>query len=173
MRVKSFVWYCCFMHIWLFQCALSEFLASEGSLRKHRKVLMNLLQIEVWQLLLQPSPTSLEFAELQALIESVSLDGGKVLINSSSLWYKELEWLAGNVNLDDYPDWKRHNDILFIFYFSTNGDDWLENSNWLLCTWATFSIDPVCQPDGEFWELANHGYQQLEWDDSSRNCSFV
>jgi hypothetical protein len=45
---------------------------------------MNLLQIEVWQLLLQPSPTSLEFAEQQALIESVSLDGGKVLTDSSS-----------------------------------------------------------------------------------------
>lgn len=31
--------------------------------------------------------------------------------------------------------------------FSTNGDDWLDNSDWLSnkdeCTWATFAIDPA------------------------------
>lgn len=109
-----------------------------------------------------PSPTSQEFASLQSLIGAVSFDGGAALSNPSTVQFKALEWLASNEGLNDYPDWRKiQRYALAVFYYSTNGDGWLKDDNWLSnddeCTWVTFAVDPVCSSDGRFWELVMNG----------------
>lgn len=79
-----------------------------------------------------PSPTTLDYAELQELVKSISFDGGAALQNADSPQSKALEWLQGNANLDGYPDWKRiQRYALAVFYYSTNGDKWRNNNGWL------------------------------------------
>lgn len=108
-----------------------------------------------------PSPTSVEFAALQALLESVSFDGGASLQEVSSPQYQALKWLEGNANLDDYPDWKRiQRFVLAVFYHSMNGDEWFDNTGWLSddeeCTWLTLTdVEmPLCNEKGEYYSLA-------------------
>jgi hypothetical protein len=53
---------------------------------------------------------------------------------------KALAWLAGNKNLEEYPDWQRiQHYVLVVFYYSTNRDEWADNTGWLLngdeCLW--------------------------------------
>ncbi len=87
-----------------------------------------------------PSPATQEFVSLKSLIKSVSLDGGAALEVSSLPQSKALAWLAGNKNLEEYPDWQRiQHYVLVVFYYSTNRDEWADNTGWLLngdeCLW--------------------------------------
>lgn len=98
-----------------------------------------------------PSPSTLEFASLQELIESVSPNGSSTesLNDPSSPQYAALTWLEGNANLDVYPDWKKiQRYALAVLYYSTNGDDWLQNDGWLSdedeCSWFTTAVPPLC-----------------------------
>lgn len=99
-----------------------------------------------------PSPTlSSESEAVKDLIESVSLDGGVALQNASSPQSMALEWLQGdNANATDtYTDWRLiQRYVLAVLYFSTNGDNWDDSTNWLSskneCTWFTSSSEPLC-----------------------------
>jgi len=96
---------------------------------------------------------------LQALIASVSLDGGASFSDPLSPQSKALTWLEGNANLDDYPDWRKiQRHTLALFYISTNGDDWVERDGWLTdeheCDWFTSDVYPACDEIGAFIRLA-------------------
>lgn len=106
-----------------------------------------------------PAPTTEKFAALQDLIAFAALDGGASLSDPLSAQYKALTWLEGNENLNDYPDWRKiQRHTLATFYFSTNGDDWIERDFWLTdedeCNWFTSAVDPPCDEGGVFTRLA-------------------
>ena len=105
-----------------------------------------------------PSPTTETFASLEALIESVSFDGGAALSDSLSPQNKALTWLASNQNLEDYPEWKiiqRY--VLAVFYYSTNGESWKNRNGWLTdedeCSWYTSNEKGSCDESGAFNRL--------------------
>jgi hypothetical protein len=106
-----------------------------------------------------PSPTSQDFASVQSLIRSVSLDGGKTLEDASSPQYRALEWLSQNEYLETYPDWRRiQRYALAVFFFATSGQDWVGNRAWLSdddeCTWFSAALDEICNVEGKFLQLA-------------------
>jgi len=69
---------------------------------------------------------------LTDLLTSVSPDGGAALKTPSTPQNNALNWLAGNANLDAYSDDKKiQRYILATLYFSTRGDDWINNTGWL------------------------------------------
>lgn len=112
-----------------------------------------------------PSPTlSPEAEAVKALIESVSFDGGAALQNASSSQSMALEWLQqDNANTTEtYEDWRLiQRYVLAVFYYSTSGDKWKENTDWLSgeneCTWCTMNSDidsPVCnETDGRYIDI--------------------
>jgi hypothetical protein len=110
-----------------------------------------------------PSPTlSTESAAVQMLIESVSLDGGASLQNETSPQSTALEWLLkdneGN-NATAYENWRLiQRYALAVLYYSTSGESWLNNENWLTpeheCEWYSTAFDPVCdENDGRYLRI--------------------
>lgn len=96
---------------------------------------------------------------LKDLIASASLDGGAALSDPLSPQSKALTWLEGNGNIDNYPDWRKiQRHTLATFYYSTNGDGWIERDGWLTveheCDWFTWSVEPTCDKNGVFRHLA-------------------
>lgn len=106
-----------------------------------------------------PSPTTLDFASLQQLVETNSLDGGTALNDTDSPQYQALTWLEGNANLDEYPDWKRiQRYVLMVLYYSTNGDEWGDNIGWASdedeCSWLSHeTTGPVCNESGRYLSI--------------------
>lgn len=110
-----------------------------------------------------PSPTSEAFASLQELVTSVSFDGGESLDDTDSPQYKALAWLADDANLFNLPDWKviqRY--VLGVFYYATNGDEWVDNTGWLSeeeeCSWRWYAEGSgdslqVCNEEGAYTGL--------------------
>lgn len=104
------------------------------------------------------APTTQVFADLEDLIVSASLDDGEALADPLSPQSMALTWLADNSNLDEYPDWRKvQRHTLATFYYSTNGDGWIERNDWLTdkdeCEWFTSAVDPTCDEDGVFTRL--------------------
>jgi hypothetical protein len=105
-----------------------------------------------------PSPTSVSFASLKALVESVSFDGGATLSDPLSPQYKALKWLDGNEKLEEYSIQRRlQRYTLAVFYYSTNGENWTESGGWLTdedeCTWFSEANNTVCDGNGDYFEL--------------------
>jgi hypothetical protein len=106
-----------------------------------------------------PSPTlSSESVALLSLIESVSFDGGEALQNASSPQSQALEWLQQGINNTIEENWRLiQRYVLAVLYYSTSGDTWLENANWLSetseCTWYTDALDPICDENGRFLRI--------------------
>lgn len=104
-----------------------------------------------------PAPTTEARIALQDLIASHALDGGVALSDPLSPQFKALSWLESDANLD-YPDWRKvQRHVLATFYYSTNGDDWLERDGWLMeeheCDWFSSAVDPPCDENGVFTRL--------------------
>jgi Leucine-rich repeat (LRR) protein len=80
-------------------------------------------------------------------------------VNSTSPQRQALEWLATNENLNSYPLWKRlQRYALATLYYSTNGDDWFLNNDWLSdndeCTWRSRNLlHPACDGEGRMQSL--------------------
>jgi Leucine-rich repeat (LRR) protein len=66
------------------------------------------------------------------LLSFVSLDNGTALQMQSTPQNNALKWLANNTNLGNYPDKRKiQRYALAVFYYSTNGDNWSNNTGWL------------------------------------------
>jgi hypothetical protein len=105
-----------------------------------------------------PAPTTQADAVLRDLIASYSLDGGVALSDPLSPQSKALSWLNADANLGSYPDWRKvQRHVLATFYFSTNGDGWIERDDWLTevheCDWFSSAVDPACDESGRFARL--------------------
>lgn len=105
-----------------------------------------------------PAPTTQARVVLQDLIASYSLDGGEALSDPLSPQSKALSWLESDGNLGSYPDWRKvQRHVLATFYFSTNGDGWIERGGWLTeeheCDWFSSAVDPACDESGRFARL--------------------
>ena len=106
------------------------------------------------------APTSQPtLVNLQDLILSVSLDDGAALVDPLSPQSKALAWLDSNTNLESFDDWQKiQRYVLAMFYYSTNGDEWLERDGWLTdeheCDWFTSDVEPTCDENGAFVRLA-------------------
>lgn len=88
------------------------------------------------------------------LLSSVSPDGGAALNTISSPQSNALNWLAGNINLDSYSnETKIQRYALATLHYSTGGDDWRQNTDWLgdndECGWYTNDEIQFCSPTGE------------------------
>lgn len=89
---------------------------------------------------LQFPTSSTPSASLIELLSSVSLDGGVALQTPSEPQNDAMKWLAGNAYLDTYSDEKKiQRYALSTLYYSTKGDTWSNNNNWLddgdECNW--------------------------------------
>jgi hypothetical protein len=92
---------------------------------------------------------------LTVLLSSVSFDDGEALQTPSTPQNKALNWLKGNVFLDEYSD-KQKIQCYFLatFYYSTNGDTWTEKASWLSnsideCSWWSDAGETrFCLSDG-------------------------
>lgn len=96
---------------------------------------------------------------LQDLITSASLDSGTALSDPRSPQSKALVWLENNANVESYPDWRKiQRHTLATFYYSTNGEEWIESDGWLTneheCNWYTSDTGPNCDENGAFVRLA-------------------
>jgi hypothetical protein len=73
--------------------------------------------------------------------------------NASSPQAKALAWLQNDTQYNEYQNVHRLNQryALAVFYYSTNGDSWKNNSGWLSnaseCTWYTTSISDEFSSD--------------------------
>jgi len=85
-----------------------------------------------------------------------SLDEGVQLRNHKSPQYNAFRWLSGNLYLSSYSDEvKIQRFAMACIFFSTNGNEWTNNQNWLSdqdeCEWfsrvAELPIDAVCDID--------------------------
>jgi hypothetical protein len=66
------------------------------------------------------------------LLSFVSLDNGTALQMQSTPQNNALKWLANNTNLGNYTDKRKiQRYALAVFYYSTNGDNWSNNTGWL------------------------------------------
>jgi len=77
--------------------------------------------------------------------------------DTDSVQYQALTWLLGNENLQFYsPEKQLYRWTLAVFYYSTNGMDWLDNSRWLSdfdeCTWYTAGVT-ACNSERLFANL--------------------
>jgi hypothetical protein len=80
---------------------------------------------------LEPTQTP-AWDPLVELISSASSDGGVALADPSTPQCRALEWLAGDPNLANFTDHKKiQRYALATLYFSTNGDGWEYNNDWL------------------------------------------
>lgn len=105
-----------------------------------------------------PAPTTQANAVLRDLIASYSLDGGVALSDPLSPQSKALSWLNTDANLGSYPNWQKvQRHVLATFYFSTNGDGWIERDDWLTevheCDWFSSAVDPACDESDRFARL--------------------
>lgn len=104
-----------------------------------------------------PSPTTQDFALLENLIASISLDGGAALEDVESPQSRALQWLVSNKQLAEYQDWKRiQRYVLAVIYYSLDGDNWFESTGWMSdedeCSWFT-NVDinnAVCDENGSY-----------------------
>jgi TolA-binding protein len=81
-----------------------------------------------------PEPTSEGLGNLTLFLSSfASFDGGASLINQSTPQYKAAKWLANNnTRLVEYSKKQTiQRYVLATLYFSTDGDNWMKNTNWL------------------------------------------
>ena len=80
-------------------------------------------------------PTTAPTSTMPGLIELlsfVSLDNGTALQMQSTPQNNALKWLANNTNLGNYTDKRKiQRYALAVFYYSTNGDNWSNNTGWL------------------------------------------
>ena len=124
-----------------------------------------------------PAPTGTKQAmnTLPELIELVCAFAHQAsclaLNNVNSSQRKALDWLSQNPNLDNQSNQTRlERYAMATFYYSTNGDDWRNNNNWLsdtidICQWYTTSSVPVCDGNGNF--------QILELDNNNLNGTLI
>ena len=92
-----------------------------------------------------------------------SLDEGAGLRNAKSVQYKAFRWLSGNMYLSTYSDERKiQRYVLATLYYSTNGDQWINNQYWLSdedeCTvWfsrvAEVPSDSICNMDKQMLTL--------------------
>lgn len=67
-------------------------------------------------------------------------------------------WLEADPNLDTYSEERRAQRLaLAIFYYATDGDNWIQNTGWLSydtneCEWYS-RADPVCDEEGRYLAL--------------------
>ena len=105
-----------------------------------------------------PSPALIR-SDLTDLLSTVSLDGGVELTTPSTPQNDALNWLAGNVNLGNYTnEQKVQRYVLATLYYSSNGDNWKENTGWLTdlneCTnWFKNGDGRFCSSSGAVSEL--------------------
>jgi Leucine-rich repeat (LRR) protein len=103
------------------------------------------------------SPTPFGEQRLFQFLLSVALDGGASLRDPTSPQFTAFEWLAANEDLASYSEDRiiqRY--VLATFYFSTGGEQWLQNSFWVSdedeCTWYT-RASSSCGEAGDFQRL--------------------
>lgn len=88
-----------------------------------------------------------------------SFDDGRALNDRSSAQYKAFVWLASNRNLESYTDMRRlQRYALATLYYSTDGDGWLNKTNWLSdlneCGWfSKAGLGPCNAPASELKNL--------------------
>jgi hypothetical protein len=99
------------------------------------------------------APTLPLVERLAAIIANELPDGGEdflqSLVDPTSPQSKALTWLAQNSRLWSYDMAKmRTRFALANFYYSTDGDNWTENSNWISdsdeCTWYAANLVAPC-----------------------------
>lgn len=80
-----------------------------------------------------PQPTTEVHGSLsEFLAEYASFDGGVALVDQETPQYQAVKWLANNAHLDDYTDKEKiQRYALAALYFSTKGNNWTVNENWL------------------------------------------
>jgi hypothetical protein len=81
-----------------------------------------------------PEPTSEGLGELTVFLsEFASFDGGASIRDQSTPQYQAAKWLANkNTNIDVYSEKQKiQRYALATLYFSTNGDNWADSTNWL------------------------------------------
>eukprot|EP00980_Cylindrotheca_fusiformis_P007640 scaffold1605_cov141-Cylindrotheca_fusiformis.AAC.3 len=98
------------------------------------------------------SPTVSNHILFDFLVQN-SFDGGRALGNPSSPQYKAFSWLAKNQNLESYTETRRlQRYAMATLYYSTNGDEWLNNKNWLSdgneCGWYSKAGRGPCNAPG-------------------------
>lgn len=103
-------------------------------------------------------PTTFD-EELFNFLASISPDGGAALADPTSPQARAFAWLSSNTGLETYSQERivtRY--TLATFYYSTTGEDWLVQTNWMTnedeCRWFTRSARyPACDRSGNFERL--------------------
>ena len=104
-----------------------------------------------------PAPTYADPYTENIIRGSSGITPAKAFEDPDSVQSKALEWLKSNQNLPFYsPEKQLARWALAVFYYSTNGDDWLDNFRWLSdfdeCTWYAAGV-PACNADRKFSNL--------------------
>jgi len=87
--------------------------------------------------------------DLSAFLSSVSFDEGAALRMRFTPQNDALNWLASNANLDRYSDKQKiQRYVLVTLYFSTDGNNWKDQSGWLSddneCGWYSEADNFFC-----------------------------
>lgn len=90
--------------------------------------------------------------ELTELLTFVSFDNGTALTTEGSPQNKAFHWLLNNTNLDSYSNERKiQRYALATLYYSTNGDFWNHDDNWLTngyeCDWHSGATGSKCSSD--------------------------
>jgi hypothetical protein len=105
-----------------------------------------------------PMTTPLTQQDLIDLLSSASIDGGATLQTPSTPQNNALIWLADNTKLNTYSDSQKiQRYVLATLYYSTNGEKWNDNTDWLSnkdeCSWYNTAFLQFCI-NGAVAELA-------------------
>ena len=96
-----------------------------------------------------PAPTLAPLPhDIVELLSSVSFDQGASLRNDTSPQSEAARWLANNSLLDTYEDQQKiQRYVLATLYYSTKGEGWKGNGNWLSdldeCLWFGKEVEKV------------------------------
>jgi Leucine-rich repeat (LRR) protein len=108
-----------------------------------------------------PTMAPIVNGDIYELLCSVMMDCSQ-LLNETASQGRAFEWLvdpANNPGLDSFSsDKKITRYALASFFYSTLGEAWVNNENWMTqtdeCEWFTSSTTPVCSQVGDFMTLA-------------------
>lgn len=108
----------------------------------------------------------IDSSDLLILLVSISFDGGEALRDEATPQHAAYAWLSRSSNLVYLPtDRIIQRYVLATLFFSTRGEGWTANENWLSdgdeCLWFSRTPGSICDPDGAV-QMLNLEYNNME-----------